>query len=77
MSISDVAVNLGSGQGTTQQGILGYHTAFVGVNQTAIRYAVVVSSWRAARNSVLPEATTAIEDQMIGRHFPRVGRGRQ
>jgi Bacterial Ig-like domain (group 3) len=59
----DVAVDLGSGQGTTQQGILGYHTAFVGSNQTAIRYAVVVSPGGAAHNSVLPEATTAI-DQM-------------
>jgi hypothetical protein len=57
----DVAVNLGAGQGTTQQGILGYHTAFVGLNQTAIRYAVVVSPGGAAHNSVLPEATTAID----------------
>jgi hypothetical protein len=57
----DVAVNLGSGQGTTQQGILGYHTAFVGVNETPIRYAVVVSPGGAAGNSVLPEATTAID----------------
>ena len=32
----DVAVNLGGGQGTTQQGILGYHTAFVGANGAAI-----------------------------------------
>jgi hypothetical protein len=59
----DVAVDLGSGQGTTQQGILGYHTAFVGANQAPIRYAVVVSPGGAAHNSVLPEATTAI-DQM-------------
>jgi hypothetical protein len=57
----DVAVNLGSGQGTTQQGILGYHTAFVGLNQTAIRYAVVVSPGGAAGNSILPEAKTAID----------------
>jgi hypothetical protein len=57
----DVAVNLGSGQGTTQQGILGYHTAFVGANGAPIRYAVVVSPGGAARNSVLPEATTAID----------------
>jgi hypothetical protein len=57
----DVAVNLGSGQGTTQQGILGYHTAFVGANGAAIRYAVVVSPGGAARNSILPEATTAID----------------
>ena len=57
----DVAVNLGAGQGTTQQGILGYHTAFVGANGAAIRYAVVVSPGGAAGNSVLPEATTAID----------------
>jgi hypothetical protein len=59
----DVAVNLGRGQGTTQQGILGYHTAFVGANGAPIRYAVVVSPGGAARNSVLPEAPIAI-DQM-------------
>jgi hypothetical protein len=57
----DVAVNLGFGQGTTQQGILGYHTAFVGANGAPIRYAVVVSPGGAARNSVLPEATTALD----------------
>jgi len=56
-----VAVNLGSGQGTTQQGILGYHTAFVGANGAPIRYAVVVAPGGAAGNSVLPEATTAID----------------
>jgi hypothetical protein len=56
-----VAVNLGSGQGTTQQGILGYHTAFVGANGAPIRYAVVVSPGGAAGNSVLPEAATAID----------------
>jgi Bacterial Ig-like domain (group 3) len=57
----DVAVNLGGGQGTTQQGILGYHTAFVGANGAPIRYAVVVSPGGAAGNSVLPEAATAID----------------
>ncbi len=57
----DVAVNLGLGQGTTQQGILGYHTAFLGANGAPIRYAVVVSPGGAAGNSVLPEATTAID----------------
>jgi hypothetical protein len=57
----DVAVNLGAGQGTTQQGILGYHTAFVGTNGAPIRYAVVVSPGGAASNSVLPEATTALD----------------
>jgi hypothetical protein len=57
----DVAVNLGAGQGTTQQGILGYHTAFVGANGAPIRYAVVVAPAGVAGNSVLPEATTAID----------------
>jgi hypothetical protein len=57
----DVAVNLGFGQGTTQQGILGYHTAFLGTNGAPIRYAVVVSPGGAAHNSVLPEATTALD----------------
>jgi hypothetical protein len=57
----DVAVNLGFGQGTTQQGILGYHTAFLSVNGAPIRYAVVVSPGGAAGNSVLPEAMTAID----------------
>jgi hypothetical protein len=57
----DVAVNLGGGQGTTQQGILGYHTAFLGANGAAIRYAVVVSPGGAAHNSVLPEATTVLD----------------
>jgi hypothetical protein len=57
----DVAVNLGLGQGTTQQGILGYHTAFVGANGAPVRYAVVVSPGGAAGNSVLPEATTALD----------------
>jgi hypothetical protein len=59
----DVAVNLGGGQGTTQQGILGYHTAFVGANGAPIRYAVVVSPGGAAGNSVLPEAATALDQQ--------------
>jgi hypothetical protein len=57
----NVAVNLGLGQGTTQQGILGYHTAFVGVNGAPVRYAVVVTPGGAAGNSVLPEATTALD----------------
>ncbi len=37
----NVAVNLGAGQGTTQQGILGYHGAFAGPNGTTVRYAVI------------------------------------
>ena len=57
----DVAVNLGGGQGTTQQGILGDHTAFVGADGAAIRYAVVVSPGGPAGNSVLPEARSAID----------------
>jgi hypothetical protein len=57
----DVAVNLGLGQGTTRQGILGYHTAFLGSDGAAIRYAVVVSPGGAAGNSVLPEATNALD----------------
>jgi hypothetical protein len=57
----NVAVNLGAGQGTTQQGILGYHTAFVGAGGAPIRYAVVVTPGGAAGNSVLPEATTALD----------------
>jgi hypothetical protein len=59
----DVAVDLGFGQGTTQQGILGYHTAFVGANGAPIRYAVVVSPGGAAGNSALPEAATALDQQ--------------
>jgi hypothetical protein len=54
----NVAVNLGGGQGTTQQGILGYHTAFAGHdaagNPTAIRYAVVAFPGGAIGNSTLP-----------------------
>ena len=57
----NVAVNLGLGQGTTQQGILGYHTGFVGANGAPIRYAVVVTPGGAAGNSVLPEATTVLD----------------
>jgi hypothetical protein len=57
----NVAVNLGGGQGTTQQGILGYHTAFVGAGGAPIRYAVVVTPGGASGNSVLPEATTVLD----------------
>jgi len=58
----NVAVNLGFGQGTTQQGILGYHGAFGG--QTAsgvpetIRYAVIAYPGGTVGNSSLN--TTAI-----------------
>jgi hypothetical protein len=57
----NIAVNLGGGQGTTQQGILGYHTAFQGAGGAPIRYAVVVTPGGAAGNSVLPEATTVFD----------------
>jgi hypothetical protein len=55
----NVAVNLGHGQGTTQQGILGYHGAFAGPNGTTIRYAVVPYPGGSAHNSSL--GTTAID----------------
>jgi hypothetical protein len=59
----DVAVNLGSGQGTTQQGILGYHGAFAGHdasgNSFTLRYAVVVTPGGAAHNSGV--GTSAID----------------
>jgi len=58
-----MAVDLGSGQGTTQQGILGYHGAFAGQdaagNSTVIHYAVVVTPGGAAQNSSL--GTSAID----------------
>ena len=47
----NVAVNLGNGQGTTRQGILGYHGAFAGPNGATIRYVVVPFPGGAARNS--------------------------
>jgi hypothetical protein len=51
----NVAVNLGMGQGTTQQGILGYHGAFAGTTASGaaltIRYAVVVTPGGPAHNS--------------------------
>jgi hypothetical protein len=55
----NVAVNLGHGQGTTQQGILGYHGAFAGPNGSTIRYAVVPYPGGSAHNSSL--GTTAID----------------
>jgi hypothetical protein len=59
----NVAVNLGAGQGTTQQGILGYHTAFAGHdaagNPIAIHYAVVAYPGGSAGNSSL--GTSAID----------------
>jgi hypothetical protein len=54
----NVAVNLGQGQGTTQQGILGYHGAFAGPNGTTIRYAVVPYPGGSAHNSSLGTSAT-------------------
>jgi Bacterial Ig-like domain (group 3) len=54
----NVAVNLGAGQGTTQQGILGYHAAFAGHdaagNPTVLHYAVVAYPGGSVGNSTLP-----------------------
>jgi hypothetical protein len=55
----NVAVDLGFGQGTTQQGILGYHGAFAGPNGTTIRYAVIAYPGGSAQNSSL--GTSAID----------------
>jgi hypothetical protein len=55
----NVAVNLGAGQGTTQQGILGYHGAFAGPNGSIIRYAVVAYPGGSVGNSSL--GTAAID----------------
>jgi hypothetical protein len=49
----NVAVNLGFGQGTTQQGILGYHGAFAGPNGQTVRYAVIPYQGGSAHNSSL------------------------
>jgi Bacterial Ig-like domain (group 3) len=53
----NVAVNLGSGQGTTQQGILGYHGAFAGQDAAGspatIRYAVIAYPGGSVGNSGL------------------------
>jgi hypothetical protein len=61
----NVAVNLGFGQGTTQQGILGYHGAFGGRDASGhamtIRYAVVAYPGGTVGNSTLPEASTAVD----------------
>ena len=53
----NVAVDLGSGQGTTRQGILGYHGAF-GYNGHTIRYAVVAYPGQAVGNSSLGTSAT-------------------
>src|SRR5947209_2523441 len=57
----NVAVNLGGGQGTTQQGILGYHGAFAGPNGATIRYAVIAYPGGTVRNSSLGTGT---QDQL-------------
>lgn len=59
----NVAVNLGAGQGTTQQGILGYHGAFAGTDvagrPAVIRYAVVAYPGGTVGNSSM--GTAAID----------------
>src|SRR5262249_50589102 len=55
----NVAVNLGGGQGTTQQGILGYHGAFAGPGGQTVRYAVIAYPGGAAHNSSM--GTSAID----------------
>jgi hypothetical protein len=57
----NVAVNLGGGQGTTQQGILGYHGAFAGPNGQTVRYAVIAYPGGTAHNSSLG---TSANDQL-------------
>src|SRR5262249_19603986 len=57
------AVDLGSGQGTTRQGILGYHGAFGGTDAAGhamtIRYAVIAYPGGTAGNSSL--GTSAVD----------------
>src|SRR5439155_7012095 len=53
----NVAVNLGAGQGTTQEGILGYHGAFAGPGGQTVRYAVVAYPGGSVRNSSLGTST--------------------
>jgi hypothetical protein len=59
----NVAVSLGAGQGSTQQGVLGYHGAFAGHdaagNPATVRYAVVAYPGGTAHNSSL--GTAAID----------------
>ncbi len=55
----NVAVNLGGGQGTTQQGILGYHGAFAGPGGKTIRYAVIAYPGGTAHNTSM--GTSAID----------------
>jgi hypothetical protein len=59
----NVAVNLGGGQGTTKQGILGYHGAFAGADASGhaavIRYAVIAYPGGSVGNSSL--GTAAID----------------
>jgi len=57
----NVAVNLGFGQGTTRQGILGYHGAFAGPNGQTVRYAVIAYPGGSVGNSSLG---TAAMDQL-------------
>jgi Bacterial Ig-like domain (group 3) len=61
----NVAVNLGAGQGTTQQGVLGYHGAFAGRdaagNAVTIHYAVIAYPGGSVGNS---SRGTAATDQL-------------
>jgi hypothetical protein len=68
----NVAVNLGPGQGTTQQGILGYHAAFAGHdaagNPTVLHYAVVAYPGGSAGNSVLPGRAALAQLTAVSSH---------
>lgn len=57
----NVAVNLGNGQGSTQQGVLGYHGAFAGPNGATVRYAVIAYPGGTVGNSSLG---TSANDQL-------------
>jgi hypothetical protein len=68
----NVAVNLGGGQGTTQQGILGYHAAFAGRdaagNAHVIHYAVVAFPGGTVGNSQLPGRAAVDQLTAVGSH---------
>jgi hypothetical protein len=61
----NVAVNLGGGQGTTQQGILGYHSDFFGTDAAGkavtVRYAVIAYPGGTVGNSSLGIGNGAID----------------
>jgi hypothetical protein len=68
----NVAVDLGEGQGTTQQGILGYHSGFVGQdaagNLNVIHYAVVAFPGGSVGNSQLPGRTAIDQLTAVASH---------